>query len=209
LLPLSKLTESIVHNYSNGSFLMAGASGELGWYQSKVHAVFPLQHSMHCPRSLAKLIRRGAFELRVDGDFAGTVAGCGARKETWISEELRQVYQILNAEDLAHSFEAWDGGVLAGGILGLTIGSAFIGESMFYAVPNASKVALLQCAAYLRFCGYTLFDAQIQNPHLARFGAQEIERERYLPLLKEAAATPPKRDFATAWKAADWAPKSL
>jgi leucyl/phenylalanyl-tRNA--protein transferase len=203
-LPLSKLTESIIQQYSSGSFLMADASGELGWYQSKVHAVFPLQIPMQCSRSLAKLIRRGAFEIRVDCDFSGTVAGCAARKETWISEELRNVYQILNSDGVAHSFEAWDGHVLAGGILGITVGSAFIGESMFYSVPNASKFALVKCAEYLRFCGYSLFDAQIQNPHLARFGAQEIERARYIPLLQNAVATPPKRDFATAWNSPEY-----
>jgi Leu/Phe-tRNA-protein transferase len=49
-----------------------------------------------------------------------------------------------------------------------------------------------------------LFDAQIQNPHLARFGAQEIERARYIPLLQNAVATPPKRDFATAWNSPEY-----
>lgn len=204
----SQLVDTIIQQYARGSFLMADAWGQLGWYESKVHAIFPLDVPMPCPRSLAKVLRRGTFEIRVDADFAGTVAGCGARQETWISDELKQLYQVLCAEGVAHSFEAWHGDSLAGGILGLTIGTAFIGESMFHSAANASKVALVKCAEYLRFCGYTLFDAQIQNPHLARFGAQEVSRAAYIPLLARAAAGDPTKDFATAWKSEEWRIKS-
>ena len=126
------------------------------------------------------------FEVRIDSDFPGVVAGCADRSETWISDELRELYDLLHAAGHAHSFETWQDGELAGGVLGLTIGGAFIGESMFHARTDASKVALVRLVEHLRARGYVVFDAQIQNPHLARFGTYEVSAREYERLLGEA-----------------------
>ena len=42
----------------------------------------------------------------------------------------------------AHSIEAWQDDVLAGGVYGVRVGRLFAGESMFHRVTDASKVAL-------------------------------------------------------------------
>lgn len=177
------LVRALLEGYAAGAFLMDNGDG-LRWYSVQRRALVPLDDRFHTPRSLRRHLTR--FETRVNADFMGVVDGCAAREETWISSELRDVYALLHAHGHAHSFEAWQNGRLAGGVLGITIGRAFIGESMFHAVTHASKVALVRLAEHLRARGFTLFDAQIQNPHLARFGTYEVTEAEYERLLHSA-----------------------
>lgn len=180
---------SILQLYAQGYFLMDNGDG-LRWYASRRHALIPLDERFHVPRSLRRTLNSGAFEVRIDHDFAGVIEGCATahRRETWISEELRQIYLALHQAGHAHSFESWYEGRLAGGILGIAIGGAFIGESMFYYVPEASKVALVRLVEHLRRRGFALFDAQVQNPHLERFGTYELSEGEYRRRLREAVA---------------------
>jgi leucyl/phenylalanyl-tRNA--protein transferase len=96
------------------------------------------------------------------------------------------LYERLHSAGWAHSFETWQGEELAGGILGLAIRGVFIGESMFYRIPEGSKVAMVKLVQHLRERGFSLFDAQMQNPHLARFGAYTVNDKQYQKLLKQA-----------------------
>lgn len=101
------------------------------------------------------------------------------RSGEWITDELGEIYLQLHRARLAHSFEVWRDGELAGGILGLSLGGAFIAESKFHRVTNASKVALIALAEHLQQLGFCLLDAQIQNPHLETLGIYEIDAEIY------------------------------
>ncbi|MGY2892249.1 leucyl/phenylalanyl-tRNA--protein transferase [Deinococcus sp. UYEF24] len=184
------LTREIARGYAGGSFLMDNGDG-LQWYGVGKRALVPLGAAMHVPRSLNRQIPR--FQTAIDLDFAGVLAGCRDRPadETWISDELAEIYLHLHATGLAHSFETWQADEsgelqLAGGVLGLVLGGAFIGETMFHRVTHASKVALVQLSRHLSSQGFLLLDAQIQNPHLERFGTYEIGGREYRKLLKEA-----------------------
>ncbi len=184
------LTREVARGYAGGSFLMDNGDG-LQWYGVRVRALVPLGPALHVPRSLNRQFSR--FQMAVDLDFAGVLAGCRDRPadETWISDELADIYLHLHATGLAHSFETWqpdDTGTLrlAGGVLGLVLGGAFIGETMFHRVTHASKVALVGLSRHLTARGFAFLDAQIQNPHLARFGTYEIGAAEYRRLLKEA-----------------------
>jgi leucyl/phenylalanyl-tRNA--protein transferase len=44
---------------------------------------------------------------------------------------------------------------------------------MFFKIPEGSKVAMVKLVEHWRSRGYGLFDAQLMNPHLERFGAFE------------------------------------
>jgi leucyl/phenylalanyl-tRNA--protein transferase len=83
---------------------------------------------------------------------------------------------------------------LVGGLYGVAIGGLFAGESMFYRVPDASKVALVHLVSGLRPGG--LLDVQWLTPHLQRLGAVEVSRARYLDLLGAALALPLPDMFA-------------
>jgi leucyl/phenylalanyl-tRNA--protein transferase len=179
----------IVTAYSLGYFPMAERrDGPVGWLSPDPRCIIPLE-SFHTPRRLARTIQQGRFEIRLDSAFREVVQGCADRPETWISYEIEDVFCALHAQGLAHSFEVWSDGMLAGGVYGLSLGAVFFGESMFSRVRDASKVALISLLRHLRARGYQLFDVQYVNDHLVQFGPIEVPRARYLRLLSRALQT--------------------
>jgi leucyl/phenylalanyl-tRNA--protein transferase len=182
--------ELMLQAYAAGIFPMAESrdATDLVWVNPRFRGVFPLG-AFHLSRSLRRRILRGGFEIRIDGDFAGTVAACAARTETWISAPLFAAYLDLNALGHARSVEVWQDNRLVGGVFGVTMAGAFFGESMFSRVPDASKIALAWTIDRLRLGGFALFDTQFITPHLASLGAEEIPRADYLRRLSRALAT--------------------
>jgi leucyl/phenylalanyl-tRNA--protein transferase len=57
---------------------------------------------------------------------------------------------------------------------------------MFYRIPEGSKVAMVKLVEQLRRKEFILFDAQMMNPHLERFGACMVDDEQYQSLLQQA-----------------------
>jgi leucyl/phenylalanyl-tRNA--protein transferase len=49
---------------------------------------------------------------------------------------------------------------------------------------------MVKVVEHLRARHYELFDAQLMNPHLARFGAYEIDDQEYRILLAQALKKP-------------------
>lgn len=176
----------IIQGYSQGYFLMADECDHLAWYGSRDRTLIPLDDRFRYPTSLRRVLNQERFTVAINRDFQAVVAGCANREETWISSELAEIYWLLYENGFAYSFETWLGDELAGGILGIVIGGAFIGESMFYRIPEGSKVAMVKLVERLRQRKFVLFDAQMMNPHLARFGAYRIEDEEYQVLLYQA-----------------------
>ena len=179
---------SIIQGYAQGYFLMADEAGKLGWYSSRQRALIPLDERFHYPKSLNRVLNQKRFTVGINRSFQAVCEGCAHRETTWISPELVEIYLQLNQAGWAHSFETWQGEQLAGGILGIAIGGAFIGESMFYRLPEGSKVALVKLVEHLRQRNFLLFDAQLQNPHLERFGAFTIGDRQYQIMLQQALA---------------------
>ena len=99
-------------------------------------------------------------------------------------------YVELHRRGVAHSAEAWKDGELAGGLYGVSLGGAFFGESMFARAPDASKVAFVTLVRHLAGWGVDLVDCQVRTEHLARFGAVEWPRKRFLAALEEALQKP-------------------
>jgi leucyl/phenylalanyl-tRNA--protein transferase len=146
-------------------------------------------------RSLAKTVRRGAYEVRLDTAFRDVVEACSAvprrgQSGTWITPEMIDAYVELHRRGVAHSAEAWQGGELAGGLYGVSLGGAFFGESMFARAPDASKVAFVTLVRKLVAWGIDLVDCQVHTDHLARFGATEWPRPRFLAALAAALEKP-------------------
>lgn len=178
---------AIISNYAQGYFLMANNDDDrLDWYTSKERALIPLDERFRYPKSLNRVLNSNRFTVAINRDFPAVVEGCSNRETTWITPELKQIYYEMYQTGWAFSFETWQGNDLAGGILGIVIGGAFIGESMFYRIPEASKVAMVKLVERLRKRSFVFFDAQMNNPHLERFGSYIISKSDYQKLLQKA-----------------------
>lgn len=161
---------------------MADGYGRVEFYRSEPRAVLELD-SLHVSRSLARVIRQGKYEVFIDRYFEAVIRACANREDTWINTEIIQGFIRLHESGKAHSVEAYKDGRLVGGLYGVTLGGAFMGESMFSRMPDASKICLYYLVERLKEKGYVLLDCQIQNEHLARLGAVEISEAEYLERL--------------------------
>ena len=141
---------------------------------------------LHVSKSLARVIRKGTYEVRVGRGLRGVIRACADREETWINAEIIEAYVRLHRAGKAHSVEAYSEGKLVGGLYGVTLGGAFMGESMFTRMRDASKVCFVHLVARLRERDFRLLDCQIQNPHLASLGAHEIPEPEFLRRLQHA-----------------------
>ena len=189
---MTELTPDIVlQAYASGVFPMAQDrhSNRLFWIDPDMRGVLPLD-SLYVSRRLARTVRRGTFEIRIDTAFGSVVRRCAepapGRDETWINNEILALYAALHTAGHAHSVECWRDDVLTGGLYGVSIGGAFFGESMFSAETDSSKVALVHLVARLRFGGYRLLDTQFVTDHLMSLGVVEIPRDEYHRRLAEA-----------------------
>lgn len=180
--------------YACGIFPMAESAEDnaLYWIEPERRGILPLDR-VHVPKSLARTIRRGGFEVRIDNDFEGVIEGCAApragRRSTWINGRIRSLYRDLFALGHCHTVEVWQDGELMGGLYGVHLGRAFFGESMFSKMRDASKIALVYLVARLKYGGFILLDTQFVTGHLSRFGAIEVSRQEFQRLLEDALGT--------------------
>ena len=175
----------IRYAYEQGAFPMTMEDGEVGWFQPRRRCLFPLS-GIHVSKSLAKTIRQGVFEIRFDTEFEAVMRGCLRPDDNWISEEFVRVYTQIHREGWGHCVEAWKDDELVGGAYGIALGSCFCAESMFHRATDASKAALAALVDRCRELGFTVFDAQIMNPHLASLGAVEVSERAYVRALRDA-----------------------
>jgi leucyl/phenylalanyl-tRNA--protein transferase len=181
----------VLQAYRSGVFPMPARGGLMGWWSPLQRAILPLDR-LRVTRSLRKMMHR--YEIRVDSDFEGVLAGCGdpRRPDGWIDADIQRVYRKLHREGEVHSVEAWTcDGELAGGLYGVSLGGLFAGESMFHRPDigrDASKVALVALVQILSRAGAAgrLLDVQWMTPHLQSLGVVEVPRQRYLELLATA-----------------------
>lgn len=179
--------------YSQGVFPMAHDDGQIYWYDPDPRAIIPLD-AFHVPRRLARTIRAGKFEVRMDEAFTAVMQACAAaapyRETTWISNEIIDVYTQLHQLGFAHSVECWQNGELVGGLYGVALQGLFAGESMFSRVPDSSKVALVHLVRHLQDNEFRLLDTQFMTNHLRQFGTVEISAATYRHRLQQAMLQP-------------------
>jgi leucyl/phenylalanyl-tRNA---protein transferase len=186
--------ELLLQAYSAGFFPMAESrTGPIAWFSPDPRAIIPLD-GFKVSRSLRQVVKKRAFDVRFDTSFSEVIRHCASREETWISEEVIAAYGGLFELGKAHSVEAWENGMLVGGLYGVAIGGAFFGESMFSKARDASKVALWHLVRILKKGGFLLLDTQYLTPHLETLGACEVSRDEYIGLLNKAL--PVKASFS-------------
>jgi leucyl/phenylalanyl-tRNA--protein transferase len=175
----------VINAYAQGIFPMADHSGKIRWYAPDPRTI--LEHEkLYISRSLRATLRKQMYQVSFDTKFEAVMRCCAQREETWINESFISTYTHLHYAGFAHSVEAWKDGQLAGGLYGVSLGGAFMGESMFSRATDASKVCLIALVEHLKERGYVLHDVQFWTPHLASLGVTEISREEYERRLKTA-----------------------
>jgi leucyl/phenylalanyl-tRNA---protein transferase len=187
-------SENVLLGYQNGIFPMADSEdGEIYWYCPSPRAIIPIE-TYSCSKSLRPILNKNTFEIRINTDFEGVIRSCSKPRSeedgVWISDQVAETYIALHKMGYAHSVEAYFEGKLAGGLYGVAIGSVFFGESMFYTVPNASKVAFHYLIERLRNRNFKLLDTQFINDNVARFGAIEISKTVFIKKLNKAIVIP-------------------
>jgi leucyl/phenylalanyl-tRNA--protein transferase len=179
--------------YTCGIFPMAESAEDpaLYWIEPQQRGILLLDQ-VHVPRRLARTIRRGVYEVRIDSDFEGVIDGCAAsrsgRRTTWINRKIRGLYRDLFEAGYCHTVETWADGRLVGGLYGVALNGAYFGESMFSTARDASKVALVYLCARLIHGGFSLLDTQFVTEHLKQFGTMEIDRAEFHKLLERSLA---------------------
>jgi leucyl/phenylalanyl-tRNA--protein transferase len=160
----------------------------LWWSPDPRFVLFP--EELHVSRSMRQFLKKGLIRITFDKAFREVIAACQrfrpGQDGTWITLEMREAYTVLHDLGYGHSVEVWQGDELVGGLYGLSLGRAFFGESMFSAIPNASKGALIALVACLRERGFALVDCQVETAHLAGLGARPIPRRDFCAALKES-----------------------
>lgn len=189
--------------YLRGWFPMGNGDGEVHWYEPAERALLPIA-GMYVSKSLRRKLHKtsvqwvGApkvaeqeFDVRFDTAFEATMRGCLRPTGNWITEDLIEEFVGLAELGWAHSVEVWKGNDLVGGLYGVHFGVCFHAESMFHRVTDASKIALWAAIEQTRRLGFTIFDAQLMNPHLASLGAYPMPQRRFLELMRGTARDEP------------------
>jgi leucyl/phenylalanyl-tRNA--protein transferase len=178
--------ELIIRAYSMGVFPMGDENtDEIRWYSPDPRCIFDFDN-FHVPKRLARTYRQQIFEMRVNYAWKDVLLHCANRETTWITGKIYDAYTELHRAGFAHTVEAYYEGKLAGGLYGVTIGGAFMGESMFHTVTDASKICLVFLVERLKERGFVLLDSQFMTTHLATLGAKDISRDEYIRRLQKA-----------------------
>lgn len=182
--------------------LVAYALGIFPWYESP-----PIL--WYCPdprtliradglrinRSLARTLSRAPYRVTFDTRFREVIEACATvprpgQSGTWIGRDMIEAYCALHELGFAHSIESWHGGQLVGGLYGISLGSAFFGESMFSLRSDASKVALVTLMRRIESWGFHFLDCQQPTPNTEKLGAIAVPREEFLLELARALEAP-------------------
>jgi leucyl/phenylalanyl-tRNA--protein transferase len=180
--------ERLMLAYRNGIFPWFDDNDPILWWSPDPRMVLFFDEIV-ISKSMRNVLNRGIFKVTFNTDFRGVITNCRKAKRkgqigTWITDEIVEAYCKLHELGKAQSVEVWQDGKLVGGLYGTDLGHVFSGESMFSKVSNASKVAFIALADYLKANDYQLLDCQLYNDHLASLGCREIPRDDFIKMLK-------------------------
>lgn len=200
--------ERLLLAYTAGIFPWYSEGSPVLWWSPDPRLVL-IPDELKVSRSLRQKLKKDVFTITMDTAFESVITHCatvqrGENNGTWITDDMISAYTKLHNSGYAHSIEAWHGGELAGGLYGLSLGTAFFGESMFAIRSDASKVSFVRLVQQLQSWQFTLVDCQITTAHLIRFGAKEIARSDFLHRLQRALEQSTKKGK---WRFDTWPEK--
>ena len=187
--PTSISPEQLIQAYMLGIFPMANSRRDkkIVFIDPEFRALMPIG-KFRASKSLMRLARKRPFQITMNKAFVDVIRSCAIvnRTETWINQEIENLFISLNKMRYAHSIECWQKKRLVGGIYGVALGGVFFAESMFSCVSNGSKIALINLVARLWESGFKILDVQFLNSHLLQFGAYEINKTKFKQDLEKA-----------------------
>jgi len=182
--------ERLLLAYRSGIFPWYLEGEPILWFSPDPRCVLYLDN--YTPgRSFMKVIKSGKFQVRFDTNFDLVIKKCSkiARKEqsgTWITPDMIDSYNELHEGGYAHSVETYLENNIVGGLYGVSLGSAFFGESMFHSVDNASKVAFYFLVQRCKEWNFDFIDSQVTTEHMMNLGSVNIDRKRFLSELERS-----------------------
>ncbi|MFL9962159.1 leucyl/phenylalanyl-tRNA--protein transferase [Paraburkholderia sediminicola] len=193
------LPSRLVDAYRRGIFPWYSDGQPVLWWSPDPRMIlcpaeFKLSPSLR--KTLKRVLRDDAWEIRVDDDFAAVMRACAqaprrGQRGTWITADVVEAYSSLHRLGDAHSIESWFEGKRVGGLYGVSFGKMFFGESMFAHATDASKIALAALVGHLRRHKIEMIDCQQNTSHLASLGGREIARKAFIAHVRASVDAPP------------------
>ena len=182
--------ERLLLAYRHGIFPWYSDGDPIMWFSPNPRLIIFLD-DLYVSTKVKKIIKSKVFEVRFDTCFRDVITKCSrsdrrGQDGTWITDDMVQAYIELHDEGYAHSVETFHEGKLVGGLYGVSLGGVFFGESMFFEMSNASKVALYFLVEKLREWEFDFIDSQVPNDHMKSMGGKEVERATFLRLLESS-----------------------
>lgn len=202
--------DTLLRAYASGIFPWF-SDGPVLWWAPDPRTVFHTDR-IHVSRRFRRRLRRDDYHVSTDRCFERVMQACarpraGQREDgAWINATMIQAYLDLHRHGMAHSIEVWVGDDLVGGLYGVRLHSMFFAESMFTTAHEGSKIALVHLAGQLRRLGVPLFDAQVENDHLLRMGAQNMPREQFQQHCRALVRRPLPRPWSLDYRYSSDAP---
>lgn len=184
----------LLNAYRHGIFPWFSSGQPILWWSPDPRAVFHTER-FRLPARFLRTLRQHRWTVTADTAFDAVIAACATvpRRDqdgTWIVPAMVEAYRALHAAGHAHSIEVWREDHLVGGLYGVAVGRMFYGESMFSAESGGSKAALGALMLRLREWGWPLLDAQVENAHLTRLGAERMPRSAFSNAVAELVRQP-------------------
>ena len=193
--------ERLIQAYASGIFPWFMEDDDIFWYSPDPRMVMFPEH-FRIPHSLERIIRSNLFSVKFDSSFDQVIRECAnaprpGQDGTWINQRFIDGYVKVHDLGYAHSVAVFYQDELVGGLYGVSIGAAFFGESMFFKMNNASKVAFCALVDRCKQYGFRFIDCQVETSHLRSLGASLLDREKYMLMLGEALT---KKTVMGPWK---------
>ena len=142
-------------NLSPGVLLSALEQGIFPWYKTPEPIIWwspdprfvILRECFHIPKRLKRYIKKSSLDITMDKAFKQVINNCAGitRKNqdgTWITPEMEEAYCELHRLGYAHSVEAWNKDVLAGGLYGVLL------AELRYAFAAERGLCFPECPAF-------------------------------------------------------------
>lgn len=189
--------ERLLQAYAQGIFPWYSEGQEILWWSPNPRMLlFP--QDFRRSKNLTRTVQSGDFHVEFDENFEAVIMNCSqvsrkAQDGTWITDDMKDAYVRLHEAGYAHSVETYREGKLVGGLYGVSLGGVFFGESMFHIVRDASKFSLWHLVDRACEWNFDFIDVQQDTTHLRSLGADTVDREKFLFLLKESLMKPTQR----------------